>query len=264
MQTDKVVFDTNAKEWAKRQKSPWSKLRYELALRNIIENIDKEKSLKILDSGGGNGLDSLPLAKLGHKVTLLDYSQEMIDLAKSGAKKLNISDKVNYIIDDVENVDKHFENESFELVMLHNVLSYVENPRQIIKKNLKVLKPNGIFSLMQVNVYSEVYYPAVFENNLDLSLEKLDAKETTANLFGAKITRFSAEELVSMVEKEGLTLVKRFGISCLNTFVSNNEIKSDKAFYNKLKQLEIIMCDRFPYYHVARFNHLIFRKFNSL
>lgn len=260
MQTDKSIFDKKALEWSKRHNTPWSKLRYEIALHNILENIPKGQILNILDSGGGDGLDSISLASLGNKVTLIDYSQEMIDLAKAEVKKLKIADHTNLIVDEVENINNHFNDETLDLVMLHNVLSYVKDPRDVIRKNTKVLKKGGLFSLMQVNIYSEVYYPAVFANDLDLALEKLDAKETKAYLFDVKLTRFSAEELIDLVHDQGLKLINRYGIGCLNTFISNNEIKYDEVFYKKLKNLEILMSTKFPYYHVARFNHLIFKK----
>ena len=52
----------------------------------IIDNFDKNS--KILDLGGGTGVLSSELIKMGYKVDMLDISEKMIDQAKQKYKNL--------------------------------------------------------------------------------------------------------------------------------------------------------------------------------
>ena len=56
----------------------------------IIDNIPKNKTLKILDAGGGIGRFSEPLLKKGHQVVLTELSKGMLNKAKNKLKSLTL------------------------------------------------------------------------------------------------------------------------------------------------------------------------------
>lgn len=68
-------------------------------------------------------------------------------------------------------------------VVLHNVLSYVENAGAALAAATYSLKPSGILSLMQVNRYSEAVNTAVRDRDLDAAMSRLDTKTSTARQF---------------------------------------------------------------------------------
>ena len=78
MATDREVFDRHIGDWTKALETPWSKMRYRLVHRNIRRHLPEANSIRVLDAGGGNGLDSLPFAEDGNRVTLVDYSEQML------------------------------------------------------------------------------------------------------------------------------------------------------------------------------------------
>lgn len=79
------TFDDRIAAWTEQQHSPWLRLRYELAHRNLVRHLDPSP-LRILDAGGGNARDALPLAMLGHTVTVVDFSAAMLADARQSAE----------------------------------------------------------------------------------------------------------------------------------------------------------------------------------
>jgi len=109
----------------------------------ILKSTDK-KQLNILDLGCGPGLYSELLAKKGHKVTGVDFSENSINYARNEAskKKLNITYlKENYL-------NLKLEENSFDLVILiftdFGPLLPTER-EQLLSVIKKGLKPGGIF-----------------------------------------------------------------------------------------------------------------------
>ena len=95
-------------------------------------------SLKVLDSGCGEGYVSRELARKGHKVVGIDASQYII----KEAKEAGIGND-DYIRGDV--CQMPFGNESFDCVVSNFLLVELEQPENFIKEVGRVLKPKGRF-----------------------------------------------------------------------------------------------------------------------
>jgi S-adenosylmethionine-dependent methyltransferase len=81
-----AVFDDHIKQWIKEQGMPWGVLRHKQTQANLAKHLGSAP-LHILDAGGGNGVDSIPLARQGHSVELVDCSEQMLaDAARRAAQ----------------------------------------------------------------------------------------------------------------------------------------------------------------------------------
>lgn len=117
------------------------------AAKFIIKNIKVQKEAEILDLGGGSGLSSLFLARKGYKnITLLDYSKNMLKLAK---KRKELKD-CNFIHGDVRNLNL---KEKFDMIL--SIFSFASNAyleeaemSSLWKRVSDHLKQNGILALM--------------------------------------------------------------------------------------------------------------------
>ena len=66
-------------------------------LEEILTKFPRGKSLKILDVGGGFGFMAQKLAALGHNVTVVDISSDMITLGKKELENLELSGTIDFI-----------------------------------------------------------------------------------------------------------------------------------------------------------------------
>ena len=122
------------------------------------------KNLKILDVGCGGGIICEPLARLGAKVTGIDFAPNNIKAAKIHSKKNKL--KINYIHKDIE---KSKLDEKFDLILMFEVLEHLDDWKKTIKKIKKNLNKNGtiIISTINRNLLSKLFAIDIAENILN-------------------------------------------------------------------------------------------------
>lgn len=111
----------------------------------ILKNIPLNEKFKILDVPCGEGRHSILLAKKGFDVTAIDYSNELLNIAKRKAKEEVV--RIKFIQEDMRfmKIDKKFD----VVITLGNSFGYF-NDRDNKKfiNNVSIhLKPNGYFIL---------------------------------------------------------------------------------------------------------------------
>jgi len=132
----------------------------------ILDQINNRniKNLKILDVGCGGGIICEPLARLGAKVTGIDFAPNNIKAAKIHSKKNKL--KINYINKDIE---KSKLDEKFDVIIMFEVLEHLNNWKQTIKKIKKNLNQNGIIIISTINrnLISKLFAISIAENILN-------------------------------------------------------------------------------------------------
>ena len=165
---------------------------------------------------GGDGLDSIPLAKMGHTVALVDYSDEMLREARANGREQGVEARMSFHCGEVGAIPQLFEGASQDVILLHNVLTYVDDPKEALECATYPLRPGGMLSLMQINRYSEAMGAAVRQLNLDDAYEKLDDKTGNAKPFGnVPVKRYAPEEMIALIEAQGFELIQQYGILCI-------------------------------------------------
>jgi len=97
-----------------------------------------------LDIGCGPGHYSVALAKSGaDKVVGLDFSSEMIKIAKGKASLAAISDKCHFIVKDVFN---HYTAEKFNYSIIMGVMDYISDPEKMIDHVFSLTQEMAFFS----------------------------------------------------------------------------------------------------------------------
>ena len=132
-------------------------------LSYILDQINNRniRNLKILDVGCGGGIICEPLARLGAKVTGIDFAPNNIIAAKIHSKKNKL--KINYINKDIE---KSKLNEKFDIILMFEVLEHLDNWKKTIKNIKKNLNKNGliIISTINRNLLSKLFAINIAEN----------------------------------------------------------------------------------------------------
>ena len=109
--------------------------------------------LRILDVGMGQGTQALRLARAGHKVTGLEQDPKMLAVAREAlsAEPEGIRERVRLIEGDGQDTGVHFLPGSFDVVLCHGVLMYVEEPDPLLAGLARMLAPGGLLSLLVRN-----------------------------------------------------------------------------------------------------------------
>lgn len=103
------------------------------------------RAADVLVLGAGGGRDSLPFARMGHRVTAVDFVPGMVERAEDNARRRGL--RLTGIVQEVSRVD--FPSESFDLVFLSAAMySSVPTRRRrvaMLERIRAVLRPQGYF-----------------------------------------------------------------------------------------------------------------------
>ncbi|MGW7240358.1 class I SAM-dependent methyltransferase [Streptomyces sp. NPDC054804] len=109
--------------------------------------------LRVLDVGMGQGTQALRLARAGHQVTGVEREPTMIAAAREAlaGEPEGIRERVRIVEGDGRDTGVHFLPGSFDLVLCHGVLMYVEEPDALLAGLARMLAPGGLLSLLVRN-----------------------------------------------------------------------------------------------------------------
>lgn len=223
--------------------APWGRLFYRLVWHNL-----EFKDRKILDFGSGFGVTSNHLAKF-NDITAVEPNREMLE-------HRICNNRYEQIIGSVDKL-KGMEDGSFDIILCHNVLEYIENRADLIAEFHRLLKKDGILSIVKHNKNGKVMHKAVFENNIDEAMSLLNGENATSQNFGT-IDEYEIEDLQDcMAEK--FMLDKVYGI---RTFygIQPNSFKSDPDWEKRMFMLECAVENDTAYTNVAFFQHLLLKR----
>ncbi|WP_371672011.1 methyltransferase domain-containing protein [Streptomyces sp. NBC_00289] len=119
----------------------------------IVGRFPVGQRLRVLDVGMGQGTQSLRLARAGHKVTGLEQDTRMVAAAREAlaGEPEGIRERVRIIEGDGRDTGVHFLPGSFDVVLCHGVLMYVEGPDALLAGLARMLAPGGLLSLLVRN-----------------------------------------------------------------------------------------------------------------
>lgn len=114
-------------------------------LELIRKEILTSRSLKVLDAGCGPGRHSIEIARNGHELVAVDFSNGMVEKTRNGLSEQKLTGKAKILQADIRNLP--FENECFDLVVNMEVLEhlpgYLADCEKSIKEFYRVLKKGG-------------------------------------------------------------------------------------------------------------------------
>lgn len=260
------VFGDQLDAWRAWQLAPWGRLRYAVVGETLTRHLAPRQDpagpgglTRVLDVGGGDGGDALPLAEAGHHVTVVDPSPTLLGELREGADARGLGDRVRDVrggLDDLTDLGL----EPADLVLCHTVLQYRQDTRADVARLAGLVAPGGLVSLVAPNPPADLLAAAVRDTDLTGALALLEATSTRAATFDHTARRLEREDVEADLVDAGLVPVAHYGIRCVTDLVPDDGRKHDPEYYTDLLHLELALCARDPYRDLARLWQVVARR----
>lgn len=247
---------SSIKDYRQMMEKPWGKMFYDMLFLQLdtfcnADSFLNEHPLNILDFGAGFCVTASHYAT-HHHVTAIEPSEEMLAFQLPGNKNYDC------IHGGMEKLSEYKDN-TFDLVLCHNVLEYVADREQVLQELTRVLKKDGTLSIVKHNLTGRIIASAVFSDDPGAALDLLGSGDGEANMFGRRDT-YPNDFLTELGGRLGLTLKDWFGLRTFFALSSNNEVKFSDKWYENMLTLEMKTCQLDEYRNISFFHHLLFRK----
>lgn len=217
----------------------------------------------VLDVGGGAGHQSLPLARAGYEVTLLDPSSAMLDKAWQRSRQLpdEARQRVSLVEAGGESADAAVHGRRFAAVLCHGVLGYLEDPEPLLDQLCRCAEGGGIVSVMTGNADAMAVRPAL-ERRWDDALAAFDARYEVGVL-GEPTRADTVEELSERLRVRGVEPLRWYGVWLFVDWLGFGGAELDPADEEQVAAAaaaELEASRRDPYRRLSRVFHLVGRK----
>jgi S-adenosylmethionine-dependent methyltransferase len=252
-------FENDASRYAAYLETPEGRLRADLAFANLQEFLPASagaNSLRALDLGCGTGAAAARLARLGIDVILLDSSATMLALAERTIVEAGVSDKITVKRGDAAQLADIFQMESFDIILCHNLLEYVDDPGAVLRGAVRVMRDSSaILSVLVRNQAGEVLKAVLQTGDLAAAEHNLTAEWGQESLYGGRVRLFTPEALEAIVKDASLTINARRGVRVIADYLPAQTFRS--AEYERIFALERKLGKRREFFGVARYMHCL-------
>ena len=219
---------------------PW-----ELLLKRIVfAQLGDIKGKRILDFGSGTGVTANHFAE-HNDVVAVEPCEESVNG--------RVTDNVYRQIVGSTDALAELEDESFNLIICHNVLEYAPDREDIMREFYRLLKPDGILSLIKHNRPGRVMQMAVLLDDFEKAHALLDGKDSTASKYGA-IRYYEDADVIKWCPSLSIRAVH--GIRTFWDLQQNQEKHKDPDWQDKMIEIEMRVSDIEEYRSIAFFHHL--------
>jgi SAM-dependent methyltransferase len=224
--------------------------------------IGSGSALQVLDVGGGSGMFAVPLARLGHDVTVVDPSADALATLRRRAETAGVGDRVRGVQGDGDLLHEVLPtiggsaadsgSAGFDLALCHSVLEVVDDPAVTLREIAAALRPGGSVSVATANRAGAVLARALGGHPVEaLAL----ARDTDAapGRGRPERRRFSPADLLALVEGAGLQPGPWRGLAVVADLLDAASGADPAA----VRELELALAGTSPYRDVATGLHVL-------
>ena len=206
---------------------------------------------KVLDIGCSQGIITLLLGREGFKVTGIDYENNAVDYARKALEKEELLVRQRICFELVDATAMPYAANSFDTVIMGEILEHVTHPEKILTEAWRVLKEGGRaiitvpFGLNDSPDHKFTYYPATFIEKICnfFQIDILEALNNNLIFTGIKQDYASPEEKENVIRRENLRLQKAVEARCLKSeqlalAKATQLVEQSKQFHAKIEQLQ--------------------------
>ncbi|GAA3529633.1 methyltransferase [Aeromicrobium flavum] len=197
---------------------------------------DGSGALDVLDLGGGTGHDAVRVARLGHRVVVVDPSPDA--LAASARRAAEAGVEVEGRLGDSTDLTEHVAPASIDLVICHGVLEHVPDPAEAVDAACAVLRPGGWLSLLVPGRVAAVAGRAAAGDFAGAQALLGAVPDASWDLAGLGPRRWLPEELDALLSGRGLTPGFTRGVRVLSDEVPGVVVDGSAGAREELFALE--------------------------
>lgn len=224
--------------------SAWELLQKQLIWNQLSFIHDK----KLLDFGSGRGITASYFAS-NNEVVAIEPDDKTL------SERITDNDYIQ-IQGDMQAL-KEFEESSFDIILCHNVFEYALEREEIVKEFARILKKDGVLSILKHNRAGRVMQMVVLLNNFKHANELLEEKNGNAEKFG-DIHYYEDMDIVKW--SNDFKIEKILGVRTFWDLQQNQDIHKDEKWQKQMIAMEQMVCERDEFKAIASFHHLILRK----
>lgn len=157
------LWDKQAPAYDRRNLSVYERA-YDLSIQKARAVLSRDQ--KVLEIGCGTGIISLGIAPAVGSVTGTDISPQMIKEAEHKAESLSITNVTFRVCDGYA---LPHDDQTFDAVLLFNVLHFVKEPTALLHEAHRLLNPSG-YLISATDCYAE---PVPLMTRIGLGIQKL-------------------------------------------------------------------------------------------
>ncbi|MFG3255871.1 methyltransferase [Streptomyces sp. NPDC048172] len=232
----------------------WEVLRGALDQRAKLADRDR---LDVLDTGGGTGNFAVPVARLGHHVTVVDPSPNALFALERRAAEAGVADRVRGVQGDARGLFDVAEREGYDAVLCHGVLEHVDDPAEGVRNAVAALRPGGgTLSVLASGLGGAVLGRALAGH----FTEARQVLTSEGGRWGANDPmprRFTPEQLTGLVTGSGLEVVSVHGVRVFADLVPGALVDTEPDALEALARLEAAAAELPAFQSVASQLHVL-------
>ncbi|MFF3058757.1 MULTISPECIES: methyltransferase [unclassified Streptomyces] len=213
-------------------------------------------ALDVLDTGGGTGNFAVPVARLGHRVTVVDPSPNALFALERRAAEAGVADRVRGVQGDILGLFEVVERGGYDAVLCHGVLEYVDDPAEGVRNAVDALRPAGELSLLAAGLGGAVLARALAGH----FTEARQALSDPAGRWGAGDPvprRYTAEQLTELVSAADVEVGAVHGVRVFADLVPGVLVDTESGAMEALLKLETAVAELPAFRSVATQLHVL-------
>ncbi|MCO5996637.1 methyltransferase domain-containing protein [Actinoallomurus rhizosphaericola] len=207
-------------------------------LRDVLDETAKESGrdrLDVVDAGGGTGGFAVPLAELGHRVTVVDASPDALAGLERRAAEAGVA--VRAAQGDADGLLDVVGPDSADLVICHSVLEYVDDPATALAAIARTVRPGGAVSVLAANQVAAVLHRAL-AGHFEDARRVLSSAQGRWGDRDPVPRRFTSGMLAELIDAAGLRSGPVHGVRVFADLVPSGIIDGERGAADELVALE--------------------------
>jgi S-adenosylmethionine-dependent methyltransferase len=180
----------------------------------------------------------------------------MLGITQRAAHDANVSNRVTVKCGDATQVSSLFKAGSFDVVLCHNVLEYLEDPQAMLCAAAHLLRDSSaILSVLVRNQAGEVLKAAIQTGDLAAAEHALTSEWAQESLYGGRVRLFTPDKLREMLKLASTRTIAERGVRIIADFMPPKVSRSEE--YERIFELERKLACRQEFGAAARYTHFI-------